>query len=220
MDGAADLRRRAIEDPDGFWLEAAQAIDWAQPPTMAGGGTPEPGAPWFADGILNTAHNALDRHVAAGRGDQLALIYDSPVTDTVARFTYSELRDEVARLAGAMRALGVGKGDRVLLYMPMVPEVVFGMLACARLGAIHSVVFGGFAANELAVRVEDARPKLLLTASCGIEGARVIPYQPLVEEALARSAHEPDARIVLQRPQLEVKLRDRKSTRLNSSHRL
>ena len=147
-----------------------------------------PLARWFPDGRLNTCHNALDRHVEGGRGDQPALIYDSPVTGTQRTYSYAELRDEVARLAGALRGLGVERGDRVVLYLPMVPEALMAMLACARLGAIHSVVFGGFAAHELAVRIDDARPRVVLSASCGLEGARTIAYKPLLDAALERGA--------------------------------
>jgi len=161
---------------------------------------------WFPGARLNTCHNALDRHVAGGRAAQLALIYDSPVTGQVKRFTYRELRDEVARLAGALRDLGVAKGDRVLIYMPMVPEAVMAMLACARLGAIHSVVFGGFAAPELATRIDDAQPTLILSASCGVEGQRVIPYKPLLDQAIELARHKPSACLILQRPMLAASL--------------
>src|SRR5690606_25547267 len=157
--------RRSLEDPEGFWLEAARAIDWERAPTRA---LDDAGAPlyrWYPDGMLNTCHNALDRHVAGGRADQPALVHDSPVTGRVATLTYRELRDRVARVAGGLRDLGVGAGDRVLIYMPMVPEAIEAMLACARLGAVHSVVFGGFAPRELAARIDDARPALVLTAS-------------------------------------------------------
>ena len=157
---------------------------------------------WFPGAQLNTCHNALDRHVESGRGDQPALIYDSPVTGTQRTYSYAELRDEVARLAGALRSLGVERGDRVVLYLPMVPEAVIGMLACARLGAIHSVVFGGFAAHELAVRIDDARPRVVLSASCGLEGARVVAYKPLLDAALDEASHAPEHCVILQRPQL------------------
>jgi propionyl-CoA synthetase len=157
---------------------------------------------WFADGILNTCHNAIDRHVEAGRGEQTAVIYESPVTGQTRHFSYAELRDEVARVAGMLAGLGVAKGDRVVIYMPMIPETLFAMLACARIGAVHSVVFGGFAAPELAKRIDDAKPKLLLTASCGIEGQKVIPYKPLVDHALELTTHSIDHVVLLQRPQL------------------
>lgn len=193
----------SMADPDAFWLNAAQALDWDRTPTQgwsAAGG-------WFADGMINTCHNAVDRHVAAGKGDQAAILYESPATGQNARFSYAELRDEVARVAGMLAGLGVGKGDRVVIYMPMIPETVFAMLACARIGAIHSVVFGGFAAPELAKRIDDAKPKLLLTASCGIEGQRVIPYKPLVDHALELSAHSIDTVVLLQRPQCAAEMR-------------
>jgi propionyl-CoA synthetase len=197
---------RSIADPEGFWGEAARAIDWHVPPQRVLDRDARPLARWFAGGELNTCHNALDRHVAGGRGDQPALIYDSPVTGVQRVYGYAELRDEVARLAGALRDLGVERGDRVLLYLPMVPEAVMAMLACARLGAIHSVVFGGFAAHELAVRIDDARPRVVLSASCGLEGARTIAYKPLLDAALAEAAHAPERCVILQRPQLEAEL--------------
>ncbi|MFO1260314.1 MAG: AMP-binding protein [Sphingomonadaceae bacterium] len=185
-------------DPDSFWLSAAQALEWKRAPGK--GWSAQDG--WFADGVINTCHNAVDRHVAAGRGDQTAVIYESPVTGRSQRFSYAELRDEVAQVAGMLSQLGVAKGDRVVIYMPMIPETLFAMLACARIGAIHSVVFGGFAAPELAKRIDDAKPKLLLTASCGIEGQKVIPYKPLVDHALELAAHSIDHVVLLQRPQL------------------
>ena len=190
------------ERPEAFWLEAAQAVEWASPPAAAYDA--ETG--WFPGAALNTAHNCLDRHVAAGRGDALALIYDSPVTDTVTRYTYAELTDEVGRVAAMLARLGVGHGDRVVLYMPMIPQTVFAMLACARLGAVHSVVFGGFAPLELAKRIDDATPRLLLTASCGIEGARTIAYKPLVDAALDLAHHAVEQVLVFQRPQVTADL--------------
>jgi propionyl-CoA synthetase len=199
-----DLRRASLDDPDGFWGAAARAIDWTVAPQTVLDRSRAPFYRWYPDGELNTAWNCIDRHVAGGRADQLALVYDSPVTGQVRRFTYRELQTEVARLAGALRGLGVERGDRVVLYMPMVPEAVFGMLACARLGAIHSVVFGGFAPRELAIRIDDAHPKVILTASCGIEGARVIPYKPLLDDAIGLARHQVDACLVLQRPQAEA----------------
>ncbi len=198
--------RRSIDDPEGFWREAARAIDWDREPEQILDDSDPPFARWFAGGQLNTCHNALDRHVQGGRADQLALVYDSPVTGTVRRFTYRELLDQVARFAGVLAGLGVGKGDRVVIYMPMVPEAVIAMLACARLGAVHSVVFGGFAAKELAVRIEDAKPRLVVAASCGIEGARVIEYKPLLDRALEQCDHRPDGVVVLQRPQARAEL--------------
>ena len=161
---------------------------------------------WFAGATCNTCYNALDRHVAAGRNDQAALIYDSPVTNTVKTFTYGRMLSEVQLLGAMLRDFGVQKGDRVIIYMPMVPEAVFAMLACARIGAIHSVVFGGFAAKELATRIDDAKPKVILSASCGIEGARVVPYKPLLDEAINLAKHKPQACMILQRPQCEAPL--------------
>ncbi len=204
MSRVDDLRRASLADPTAFWGEAARAIDWTVMPETVLDRSNEPFVRWFPDGELNTAWNCIDRHVGGGRADQLAIVYDSPVTGTIRRFTYRELQDEVARLAGALQGLGVGRGDRVVLYMPMVPEAVFGMLACARLGAVHSVVFGGFAPRELAIRIDDAQPKVMLSASCGVEGARVIPYKPLLDEAIRSARHKPDACLILQRPQVEA----------------
>jgi propionyl-CoA synthetase len=198
--------RRSLADPEGFWAEAARAIDWETRWKSVLDRSRAPFYLWFKGGRLNTCWNALDRHVAQGRGEQVALIYDSPVTGTIKRFTYRELRDDVARLAGALRGLGVGKGDRVLIYMPMVPEAVMAMLACARLGAIHSVVFGGFAAPELATRIDDAQPKVILSASCGIEVQRVIPYKPLLDQAIAMAKVKPAACVILQRPMAQASL--------------
>ncbi len=194
------LHTRSLADPTGFWGEQAQAIDWDTAPTVVLDDTRAPFYRWFADGELNVCHNALDRHVESGRAEQPALIYDSPVTSTTATFTYRELRDAVARLAGALAGLGVGKGDRVVVYMPMVPEAVMAMLACARLGAIHSVVFGGFAAEELATRIDDCEPKVVLAGSCGIEPGRLVEYKPLLDRALELSRHRVDACVILQRP--------------------
>jgi len=205
----AETYQRSLEDPEGFWLEAAQAIEWTRPPTRALDASKAPFYRWFPDGELNTAFNALDRHVRDGRGEQTALIWDSPVTDSVRRFTYAELLDDVARFAGALASLGVGKGDRVIVYMPMVPEAAVAMLACARLGAVHSVVFGGFAPKELAARIEDAKPKVIVAASCGIEPARVVEYKPIIDEALAGTAHQPDKVVVLQRERARAELGER-----------
>ena len=196
----------SLGDPEAFWLDAARAIDWDRPPTRAFAAEAGAYGRWFPDAKLNACHNAVDRHVAAGRGAQAAILYDSPVTGTKARITYAQLRDAVATLAGVLRDLGVSRGDRVVIYMPMVPEALFGMLACARLGAVHSVVFGGFAANELAVRIQDAAPKVVLAASCGIEPSRVVAYKPLLDAAIAASAHKPEACLVLQRPQAPADL--------------
>ncbi len=180
-----DEYRRSLADPEGFWLDAAQAVDWATPPTRAYSDADAPISRWFPDGELNTAYNALDRHVEAGRGDQLALIHDSAMLGEVRSYTYSQLTGEVARFAGVLRAQGVGRGDRVVIYLPMIPEAAIAMLATARLGAIHSVVFGGFAANELAVRIKDAAPAAVVTASGGLEPNRHVEYLPTVHEALA-----------------------------------
>jgi propionyl-CoA synthetase len=193
-------------DPEGFWGEAAQAIDWYEKPKQVFDKNAGIYGRWFTGGVTNTCYNALDRQVANGRNDQAALIYDSPVTNTVKTFTYGRLLSEVQLLGAMLRDFGVKKGDVVILYMPMVPEAVFGMLACARIGAVHSVVFGGFAAKELATRIDDAKPKLILSASCGIEGARVIPYKPLLDEAIQLAKHKPDTCLILQRPQCEAEL--------------
>ncbi|WP_405105294.1 propionyl-CoA synthetase [Micromonospora sp. NBC_01405] len=192
---------RSIADPTAFWRDAAADIDWHRPPERILDDGRAPLYRWFPDGELNTCHNALDRHVAAGRGDQPALIHDSPVTGTTRTYTYAELCDATARFAGALRRLGVGRGDRVLLYLAMVPEAVVAMLACARIGAVHSVVFGGFAAHELAVRVDDARPKVVVATSCGIEVDRIVPYHPILDAALAEAEHAPERCVIVQRPQ-------------------
>ncbi|NKC01054.1 MAG: acetate--CoA ligase [Pseudomonadales bacterium] len=197
----AELYQRSLTDPDGFWLEQASNIPWIKTPTV-GLSQDENGAwRWFEDGQLNTCYVALDQHVAAGRGDQVALIYDSPATNSIAKFTFAELTDWTARVAGGLVSLGVGKGDRVVIYMPMVPETVVAMLACARIGAVHSVVFGGFAAPELATRIDDATPKVVISASCGIEFERIIPYKPLLDEAIRLSEHKLAHTVILQRPQ-------------------
>jgi propionyl-CoA synthetase len=197
----AYVYRRSLEDPEAFWGEAAEALHWFEPWRKVLDDSRAPFHRWFEGGRFNTCYNCLDRHVEGGLGDRTALIYDSPVTGTVRPFSYRELRDEVARFAGALRSLGAAKGDRVIIYMPMVPEAVIAMLACARIGAIHSVVFGGFAAQELAARLNDARPKLVVSASCGIEGQRVVPYKPLLDEAVALASHKPERCVILQRPQ-------------------
>ncbi|WP_211223952.1 propionyl-CoA synthetase [Pseudonocardia asaccharolytica] len=196
--------RASVEDPEAFWLRAADAIDWYVSPTTAIDSSNPPFYRWFSDGELNVAHNALDRHVDAGRGDQAALIYDSPVTGTKRTYTYRQLRDEVATFAGVLHGLGVGKGDRVVIYMPMVPEAAIAMLACARIGAVHSVVFGGFAPKELAIRIDDAAPSVIVSASCGIEGKRIIEYKPLLDKAIELSEHKPGKRVILARPQAEA----------------
>ena len=201
-----DVFRRSLDDPAGFWAEAAAAVDWYQQPQSILDDSNPPFYRWYRGGTLNTCHNALDRHVEGGRGEQNALIYDSPVTGTKRAFTYRQLRDETARFAGALTGLGVKKGDRVVIYMPMIPEAVVAMLACARLGAIHSVVFGGFAAHELAVRIDDAKPALIVSASCGIEGKRVIEYKPILDKAIDEAAHKPAHTIIVQRPQATAEM--------------
>jgi propionyl-CoA synthetase len=188
-------------DPEGFWMQQAEAIDWDRKPSQALFDKGNDLYEWFADGLTNTCWNAVDRHVEAGRGGQVAIIHDSPITGTLHKITYSELRNRVARLAGALRAKGVEKGDRVIIYMPMVPEALEAMLACARLGAIHSVVFGGFAANELAVRTDDAKPKAIIAASCGLEPGRVVHYKPLLDGAIDQATHKPDFCVIFQREQ-------------------
>ncbi|NNE79606.1 MAG: propionyl-CoA synthetase [Silicimonas sp.] len=188
-------------DPERFWMDAAEAIDWDQKPTRALNDDKAPLYEWFTDGMVNTCWNAVDRHVEAGRGDQAAIIYDSPITHTKRAITYGELKDRVASLAGALRAKGVEKGDRVIIYMPMVPEALEAMLACARLGAVHSVVFGGFAANELAVRIDDCAPKCIIAASCGLEPGRVVHYKPLLDGAIEMASHKPDFCVIFQREQ-------------------
>ena len=199
IDDYKSLHQRSVQDPQGFWAEAAQAVSWSSEPGEVLDTSREPIYGWFPDGQLNTCYNAVDRHVDAGHGDRLALIYDSAMLGSVHRYTYRELRDAVARCAGALRALGVGKGDRVLIYMPMIPEAAIAMLASARLGAVHSVVFGGFAATELASRIRDAQPVVVLTASGGIEPARRVEYLPAVREALALAEREDCAVVVKER---------------------
>ncbi|QGX99156.1 propionyl-CoA synthetase [Roseovarius faecimaris] len=188
-------------DPEGFWMQAAEAIDWDRKPSKALFDDNAPLYEWFKDGMVNTCWNAVDRHVEGGRGAQAALIHDSPITGTKHVITYAELKDRVASLAGALRAKGIDKGDRVIIYMPMVPEALEAMLACARLGAIHSVVFGGFAANELAVRIDDAKPKAIIAASCGLEPGRVVHYKPLLDGAIELAKHKPDFCVLFQREQ-------------------
>ena len=202
----AAIHAASLADREGFWLKAAAAIDWDAAPSRAFDAEQGVYGRWFPDARLNVCRNAVDRHAEGGRADQAAIIHDSPVTGTKRTITYRDLHDEVAVLAGILADLGVEKGDRVVIYMPMVPEALFGMLACARIGAIHSVVFGGFAANELAARIEDAAPKVILAASCGIEPSRIVAYKPLLDAAIARSSHKPDACLILQRPQEEAGL--------------
>ena len=196
-----EVYARASRDPEGFWAEAAREIDWIKPADKVFDASQGVYGRWFAGAMVNTCYNALDRHVANGRAEQTALIYDSPVSDTVAKFTYREMLDEVKTLAAILQDFGVTKGDRIIVYMPLIPEAVFAMLACARIGAVHSVVFGGFAAKELATRIDDAAPKLILSASCGIEPGRIVKYKPLLDEAITLSKAKPKACIVQQRPQ-------------------
>jgi propionyl-CoA synthetase len=207
MASTQQIRQRSLEDPERFWGEVAEDIDWIKRWDTVLDRSREPFFRWFEGGVLNTCHNALDRHVST-RGNQAALIYDSAVTHTRRTYTYRQLRDDVALFAGALAADGVAKGDRVLIYMPMIPEAVIAMLACARLGAIHSVVFGGFAPQELATRIDDAEPKLIVSASCGIEGKRVIEYKPLLDQAIALSKHQPESCIIRQREVCECELKD------------
>ncbi|HUF72784.1 MAG TPA: AMP-binding protein [Gammaproteobacteria bacterium] len=201
-----EVYARSLDDRDGFWAEAAALINWYRPWTDVLDASGAPFARWFPGAELNTCYNCVDRHVAAGRGDDTALIYDSPVTRTVARYSYAELKAEVARLAGALAALGVGRGDTVVIYMPMVPEAVFAMLACARLGAVHSVVFGGFAARELAARIDDCKPNVVLSASCGIEPGRIVAYKPLLDRALEMASHRPRHCVILERDAARAEL--------------
>lgn len=197
--GYHELYQSWKDDPEAFWLEAALAIDWQQFPTAALNSDNAPLYEWYTDGVVNTCYNALDRHVENGRGDQVAVIYDSPITGRQSKTTYSEMLDQVARLAGAMQSKGITLGDRVIIYMPMITEALVAMLACARIGAIHSVVFGGFAANELAVRINDATPKAILAASCGLEPGRTVAYKPLIDGAIELADHKPETVIMFQR---------------------
>jgi propionyl-CoA synthetase len=208
--GTADLynpiHARSLSDPEGFWGEAAEDIAWFRRWDKVLDDANPPFYRWFQGGVLNTCYNAVDRHVEADRGPQSALIYDSPVTDTVQTITYEELRSRVAQFAGALRRLGVERGDRVLIYMPMIPQALVAMLACARLGAIHAVVFGGFAAHELSARIDAARPRVIVSTSCGLEPGRVVRYKPMLDAAIAQSEHKPERCIILQRPQEEATL--------------
>ena len=208
MSYAAD-HQLSLTDPDRFWAEAATAITWIRKPTQVLDDTDAPFYRWFPDATVNTCFNALDRHVVAGRGEQTALIYDSPVTGTRRQYSYTELTELAAKFAGVLRALGVDRGDRVLIYLPMVPEAVIAMLGCARIGAVHSVVFGGFAATELAARIADAQPKVIVSASCGVEPSRLVAYKPLLDRALELTRHQPDSCLILQRPQLRADMTER-----------
>ncbi|MEM6577445.1 MAG: propionate-CoA ligase PrpE [Pseudomonadota bacterium] len=206
--GYKDVYEGWRADPDAFWMQAAEGIDWVEKPSKALFDENAPLYEWFCDGRVNGCWNAVDRHVAAGRGEQVAIIHDSPITGTIHKITYAELQDRVASLAGALAAKGVTKGDRVLIYMPMVPEALEAMLACARIGAIHSVVFGGFAASELAVRIDDATPKCIIAASCGLEPGRVVHYKPLLDGAIEMATHKPDFCVIFQREQEVARLED------------
>lgn len=204
--GYQDVYDSCQSDPEGFWMKAAEAIDWDRKPSKALFDKGDQMYEWFADGMVNTCWNAVDRHVERGRGEQTAIIYDSPITHTKREISFVELRNRVANLAGALRAKGIEKGDRVIIYMPMIPEALEAMLACARLGAIHSVVFGGFASTELAVRIDDAKPKAIIAASCGMEPGRVIHYKPLLDGAIDLATHKPDFCVIFQREQEVAKL--------------
>jgi len=201
-----EVYARSLQDPEGFWAEAAENVHWYKRWDRVLDRSDAPFYRWFSGGLLNTCYNAVDRHVEGGRAEQLALVYDSPVAGVKGSYSYRELLHEVARFAGVLAGLGVRKGDRVLVYMPNIPEAVIGVLACARIGAIHSVVFGGFASNELSIRIDDARPKVVLSASCGIEGNRVIPYKPLLNAAIEQAHAKPERCVILQRPQAQAEL--------------
>src|SRR5437870_7658117 len=203
-----EVYARSLADSEGFWSEAAREIDWIEPAKKIFDPASGPYGRWFSGAVVNTCYNALDRHVAGGRAGQVALIHDSPLTNKIAKFTYAEMLDEVKTLAAIMQDFGVTKGDRVILYMPLVPEAVVAMLACARIGAVHSVVFGGFAAKELATRIEDAKPKLIFSASCGLEPGRIVHYKPLLDEAIRLSSGKPQTCVILQRPQQACDLTD------------
>ena len=213
-----DLHRRSLEDPKGFWAEAAEDIHWYKRWDKVLDDSNPPFYRWYPGARTNTCYNAIDRHVESGRANQAALIYDSPVTDTVKTFTYAELQDSISRLAGVLKKHGVGYGDRVIVYMPMVPEAIVAMLACTRIGAVHSVVFGGFAANELAKRIDDAKPKMIISASCGIEPGRVVEYKPLLDGAIDLSEHKPAHCIILQREMCEAPLVSGRDIEWNAAH--
>ena len=213
-----EIYDRAQSDVASFWMEAASAIDWQKAPSQALDSSKPPFHRWFPDGVMNTCHNAVDRHVAAGRGDQKAVIYDSPITGNAASMSFSELQQATARFAGMLARLGVTAGDRVIIYMPMIPEAVVAMLGCARLGAVHSVVFGGFAAAELAKRIDDAQPKAIISASCGHEPNRIVAYKPLLDEAIELSNHKPDNCVIYQREALAADLVAGRDLEWNEAH--
>ena len=213
-----EIYDRAQSDVASFWMEAASAIDWQRAPSQALDSTRPPFHRWFPDGVMNTCHNAVDRHVAAGRGDQKAVIYDSPITGNASSMSFSDLQQATARFAGMLARLGVKTGDRVIIYMPMIPEAVVAMLGCARLGAVHSVVFGGFAAAELAKRIDDATPKAIISASCGHEPNRIVAYKPLLDEAIELSSHKPDKCVIYQREALTADLVAGRDLEWNEAH--
>ena len=213
-----EIYDRAQSDMASFWMEAASAIDWQKAPSEALDSSKPPFHRWFPDGVMNTCHNAVDRHVAAGRGDQKAVIYDSPITGNAASMSFSELQTATARFAGMLARLGVTAGDRVIIYMPMIPQAVVAMLGCARLGAVHSVVFGGFAAAELAKRIDDAQPKVIVSASCGHEPNRIVAYKPLLDEAIELSSHKPDNCVIYQRKALTADLVAGRDLEWNEAH--
>ena len=205
-DRYSESYEQSLNDPEIFWGKAAEEIQWAKKWDRVLDNSRKPFYRWFTGGELNTCYNALDYHVENGRGDQTAVIYDSPVTETIKKISYKELLEKVSKFAGVLSGFGVTKGDTVIIYMPMIPEAVVAMLACARLGAVHSVVFGGFAPNELAIRIDDAKPKLIVSASCGIEGKRVIPYKPLLDRGIELADHDPEKCVIFQRPQAKSSL--------------
>ena len=218
MSRYSSLYKRSSEDPSGFWMEQAQKLDWSTPPNIALDDSNPPFYRWFPDGELNTCYNAVDRHVAAGRGDQKAVIYDSPITDSSSSMTFAELQIATARFAGMLARLNVKKGDRVILYMPMIPQSVVAMLGCARLGAVHSVVFGGFAAAELAKRIDDCEPTVIISASCGHEPNRIVEYKPLLDEAILLAEHKPNNCVIYQREAVTASLVDGRDIEWNDAH--
>lgn len=203
-----EILSKSIEDPEMFWAKAAEGIDWHKTWDKVLDNSRPPFYRWFAGGELNTCYNAVDRHVAKGRADQVAVIYDSPVTGTIEKYTYRELRDLVAIFAGALRDLGIGKGDTVIIYMPMIPQAAIAMLACARIGAVHSVVFGGFAPHELAIRIDHSQPKVIVSASGAVEGKKLLEYKPLLDKAIDLAEHKPEKVVIYQRPQVKAPLRE------------